>query len=225
MWTRSEAAFRFSAIRLFDLYHPVYFWTFTFAKVMPDWFYSNVWSRFSRDLCDLYGGTLHGLKVIELHVDHGLHYHALVNKRIWSGEVWRIARRYGIGWLSVKKADEGSIDYLSKYLTKQWKSDNKFFAKCSRWGTMGGFRGCRCSDVEIDSPLHRAIKICQTALGEKKLPFLLVRFLGVWETEDPALLLPAMERYRKSGSISGLLGGKLGPSRPDVERFLRALKR
>ena len=118
MWTRSEAAFRFSADRLFDLYSPVYFWTFTMTQVQCDWCYSEIWGRFVRDLSDLYGGTLHGLKVTELHKEHGLHFHALVNKRIWQGEVRRIGKRYGVGWVSVKRADYGSVDYLAKYLFK-----------------------------------------------------------------------------------------------------------
>lgn len=225
MWSRSEAAFRFSAAKLFEVYGEIYFWTFTFRDVMPDWWYANTWSRFVRQLCDLYGGTLHGLKVIELHQSHGIHYHALLNKRVWVGEVRRIAKRYGIGHVDVERADRGSIAYLAKYVSKQFKGERKFFSGCSRWGTVGGFRGVKCKSVVIDSVYHRAIAICQRKLGVKKLPYELVLALGERNTDDPAILEPAMERFAKRRTISGLWGGALPLSRPQREAHLKAIKR
>jgi len=154
LYTKSQAAFILSALRLFEIGHPVYFWTFTFAKVYHDWQYPPLWAKFARDIYHLYGGYICGLRVVEPHEEHGLHYHLLVNQRISIHLVRRIAKRYGIFWIHVhrKPVSIGTAYYLAKYLTK--KAPKLFGPK--RWGTFGGFHHCRKSDVVLSSPYTKA---------------------------------------------------------------------
>lgn len=202
--TRSEAAFLFSAERLFDQEPELYFWTFTWKDVMPDWYYANSWSRFVDKLSYMYGGTLRGLKVVELHKQHGIHYHCLLNKRVWVGEVRRVAERFGLGRVHVKRADRGAITYLSKYLSKQFISKNKLHARVGRWGTIGGFRSCKVKDVEIDSPFHRRIKRAQEITGLKKIPFPLAAAIFRERDVTDQKLITACRRFLGTGNTSML---------------------
>lgn len=201
--TKSEFAFRESAAKLFEQNRKIYFWSFTMKQILPDWHYAGVWRRFSRDLQNLYGGTLKGLRVIELHESHGIHWHALLNKRVWVVEVRRIGERYGIGWIKALRANYGSVDYLCKYLGKQ-AHETKFFARCCRWGTVGGFRGVRKSDVEIDSPYHRRMKICQEATGIKRFPFIFSRLVFNWHDATEEQLRAGARRFLADGHIGGV---------------------
>lgn len=172
--TKSEVAFRFTAANLFDDCSEVFFWTFTFKEVMADWYYSNTFCAFLRELQDVHAGTIQGLKVLELHRDHGIHFHCLLSERVSVHVVRRLGLRYGIGRVHVKRADRGSIDYLSKYISKQFKQANKLFAGVSRWGTIGPIRKCRVSDVEVSSPYHDALAVLKRFFP-KGIPYIVVR--------------------------------------------------
>jgi len=175
--TKSEFAFRASCLKLQRQCPKLYFWTFTFRAVMPDWYYSNTWSRFIRVLQDLYGGQLRGLKVTELHKSHGIHYHCLLNQRVWVGEVRRIGKRFGIGRVHVVHADATSVPYLAKYLSKDYRNGTKLFARIPRWNTIGLFRGTRKRDVICSSPFHDAMKEFGALYPGGKVPYPLARRL------------------------------------------------
>jgi len=116
----------------------VYFWTFTTIEPLADWQAGPVWHRFSVELCNLYGGLLRGLRVVELHAEHGIHWHALLNRRVWVGEVRRIGARYGIGRVQAKRVrgdGEAAIKYLAKYLSKD---GGQMFGGLRRLGAIGG---------------------------------------------------------------------------------------
>lgn len=208
---KTQFAFRCSAEKLFEQESPIYFWTFTMEKTLPDWNYSSVWSTLIRYLSNLYGGTLKGLKVLELHKDHGIHWHALLNKRIWVGQVRRIGRKIGVGRVDVDKVRnvQGTIKYLSEYLSKEFIDQNIMYSRCSRWGTVGGFQGVRVRDVEMDSEFHRRIRICQTVMGKKRLGYLFTKVVFVFEGSDKKLEQMAI-RYMATGTISGLLDKEEG---------------
>ena len=122
-------------------------------------------------LSELYGGTLRGLRVLEFHRAHGAHYHALLNKRVGVGEVRRLGKRVGIGRVHVTKAqDVGVVNYLGKYLSKSFASQNQAFARLSRWGTIGAFQGVKVSDVEVVSNFHRACGAVRVGVGSVRWP-------------------------------------------------------
>lgn len=169
--SRTAAAWHLSCQKLFDEYSPIYFWTFTFKETLPDWWYPYRWHSFTRELVwGIYGGTLAGLRVIECHAEHGLHYHALLNRRIWVGLVRAIGRRYGIGRIHVRKraADIGAADYLAKYLDK-----DRFptATRISRWHSVGIFQSVRVGNLTVQSHLNNAIAEAQEAKGEQRLTY------------------------------------------------------
>lgn len=197
----SQFAFEQSAARLFETHAKIYFWTFTLVETIPDWCYSSVWDRLSRDLQNVYGGTLAGLKVIELHAEHGIHWHCLLNRRVWVGQVRRIGRRYGVGRVHVKRADQGAIAYLTKYLSKEWKQEHRMFARCARWGTVGRFRGVKIRNVEMSSPWHERMRICQEATGRSKFPFIFARAILAWPDATRSQLEKAALNFVRDGHI------------------------
>ena len=144
--TKTQAAFLLSVEKLFAMSKAVYFWTFTFKKVYPDWWYPGAWRKFALDVTNLYGGYVCGLRVLEAHKEHGLHYHLLVNRRINIHLMLRMAKRYGFGRIGVERADKGSGRYLAKYLAKE----NKLHG-VARWHSFGAFEAVRVSDVVIES--------------------------------------------------------------------------
>lgn len=199
--TKSEAAFRLSAEILFEESAPIYFWTFTFEDVYHHWEYPGAWRRFVRDIADLYAGALRGLRVIEPHVEHGLHYHALLNERVYVGLVRRIGKRYGIGRVQVERANRGSIDYLAGYLSKEFGRQRPLHVGGARWGGVGGFAPVRVRDVEVQSPQMEAIKVAQSYLECRQLPWELVSVIRGPVVHDRERLLFALEHYRNKRSI------------------------
>lgn len=156
MHTRSQVAWLLSCEKLFDEYKHIFFWTFTFTDVHNFWVYPIRWQAFIRDLVyNIYGGRVGGLRVIEIHREHGLHYHALLNRRVWIRLVRDIGHRYGIGRINVEKADWGAATYLAKYL------DKKRFAsrtKLVRWHSVGNFKPVHTNNLVVDSPFNRYVK-------------------------------------------------------------------
>lgn len=164
--TKSKAAFLLTCEKLFDIGDPVYFWTFTFKNVYPDWWYPAAWRVFIREVGDIYGGMFYGVRVIEPHDEHGLHYHMLINRRISIHHVRRIAGKVGIFWVDVVKrpVDRAASFYLAKYLTK----DTYRLYGVHRWHTVGALVSVRVNDVEVDSSYMRARRIC---VGRQKVPY------------------------------------------------------
>jgi len=149
--TKSQAAFILSCYRLFDISKRVYFWTFTFKHVWPDWWYPPAWNGFAKEVRNLYGQFCCGMRVIEIHPGgHGLHYHLLVNKRMSIHFIKRIGAKWGMGRISVNRipADRGCVIYLSKYLGKDFAGK---LHGVKRWGTFGGFHHVKYKNIIIES--------------------------------------------------------------------------
>lgn len=137
--------------RLFDTQPKLYFWTFTFKRVHCDWQYSYLWAGFIRDMSHRFGECLFGVRVLETHKEHGLHYHAILNKRINVHMARKIGKKYGMGIMHVKRCDRGAINYLVPYLQK----DNPLYSGIRRWNTVGGFRGVKTKNIQSDNPYTR----------------------------------------------------------------------
>lgn len=198
--TKTLAAFRFTAESFSAEYRPCYFWTFTFTTVMPDWYYCRTWALFFRQLQDLYGGLLRGVKVLEFHKTHGVHYHCLLNVRIWVGEVRRIGKRYGIGIVHVIRARPDHVAYMAKYLEKDFHQKEQVFAKMARWGTVGGYQGTKVSNIKVEGRFQAHIARVQAFLGRKQLKPVVIDSLSNalrsnQEISDGVLLL-ACQAYR-----------------------------
>jgi len=143
----------------------MYFWTITSVKCMHDWQYPLAWARLSRLLFQL--GGIFGVRVLEPHQEHGLHYHLLINRRVSVHLMRRMANRSGFGWkgqyprVHVCVADAGVSWYLAKYLAK----GGKLWPGLHRWGTIGGYRQSKKNAIEIDSVTMRAFRAVR---GEMK---------------------------------------------------------
>lgn len=178
---RSEQAFRWTCARLTEYAQMngqrLYFWTFTFVTKMPPTWYARRWAPFVREVLDLYRNEMpfYGIKVTEQHkrtdprgIWKGLHYHAIVNHRVSVGEVRRIGARYGVGRVQVSAIDDAgsAIAYLGKYLRKGFIDRDGALPKgIRRWGTIGGFNGCRVADIQWDTGPTRACRKLKEALG------------------------------------------------------------
>lgn len=143
MLSKSKTAFVLTARRLFD--EPgekVYFWTFTFRQTHSDWDGSHCFSEFLNHLRKTLDGDWGGVKVAELHREHGIHFHCLINRRLPIDIVRRVAELHEFGRIQVEPADKLACNYLAKYLTK--RTHNKIFAQSGRslrkWEAFGPFK-------------------------------------------------------------------------------------
>lgn len=182
-----------SARALCEKFPKLYFWTVTFACAQSDWEGSRKFSLFLKHLQDVVGRTgWGGLRVVELHREHGVHYHMLVTERLAADLVRRVGRCYGIGRVQVDRVHDfdDAIDYLAKYLSKQRRGprteqrqeivarmegpfvewDVKFVKARSlrRWAAFGDIPRTRIKDLVNESPMW-------VYRREKNLPFLTYR--------------------------------------------------
>jgi hypothetical protein len=149
----SRDAFLFSVQKLNQETGKLYLWTFTFRKAQNDDEALKAWNSFSSNgRRDFYG--VHGLRVTELHKEHGIHFHLLLNKRFPVRRMLALAWPFGFGKVHVCLANMGSARYLAKYLTKQYKAQT-YFKRRRRWGTFGGFKATLCKDVTYDTSYTR----------------------------------------------------------------------
>src|ERR1017187_2343949 len=115
---KSRTAFKFNVERLFNSSESgVYFWTSTFHEVLTVKEASERWSAFSKEIVRELG--VHGLRVYELHDEHGLHVHWLVDRFLPVQIVRRIAERHEFGRIHAKRVGKWVGDYLAKYLSKE----------------------------------------------------------------------------------------------------------
>lgn len=145
---KSHTAFKFNVERLFESSQSgVYFWTSTFRKVVTVKEASKLWSAFAKDIVRELG--LYGLRVYELHDEHGLHIHWMVDRFVPVQIVRRIAERHGFGRIHVKRCGKWVGDYLAKYLTKEARA---LCLKGKRlWAAFGDARWCRVKDIIVSS--------------------------------------------------------------------------
>src|SRR5262245_50167229 len=117
---KSRIAFQMTAERLFEPGFRVYFWTFTFYELQADYVAMKRFRAFLNHLQKVFKDCKWGgVRVAELHKDHGVHFHALINRRLPVEIVRNVAKCYGMGRIHVKVADKGAAKYLTKYLWKQ----------------------------------------------------------------------------------------------------------
>lgn len=148
MSLKSQLAFKFNVERMFEeSTSGVYFWTSTFEKVLTVKEASQRWSAFSKEIVRELG--VFGVRVYELHDEHGLHIHWLVNRFLPVEVVRRIAERHGFGRIHVERCGKWVADYLAKYLSKQVR------ATCLKgkrlWACFGDFHWGRVKDIAVRS--------------------------------------------------------------------------
>jgi len=133
----------------------LYFWTFTFRNVHSLTFAMKLWNEFLTILKRKI--RFRGVRVLELHDEHGAHFHVVTNRRYKIRTVLALGDRYGFGRTHVERVMDvaGGIAYLCKYLSKRR-------APCLKsvrlWGAFGDIERTRACDIVCDSPFIRVLR-------------------------------------------------------------------
>jgi hypothetical protein len=152
--TKSAAAFHLTCAKIFSQHSHVYFWTVTFYELHSDWVASELFGRFLWDLRRRLGKGWGGVRVAELHREHGVHFHLLVTARLPVDLVRTIGRCHGIGRVHVCKARPESGVYLAKYLSKRTSGPKTESGRnARRWAAFGDVDRTRVKDLENNSPM------------------------------------------------------------------------
>jgi len=151
---KSQAAFEFT-VRKMESNGRLYFWTFTYRDVHSLKRAMELWNEFLTVLKRKLG--FRGVRVLELHEEHGVHFHVVTNRRFKIGRILEIGARYGFGRTGVERVTDvaGGISYLCKYLSKRR-------APCLRgvrlWAAFGQIGRTRVADIVSDSPFICALR-------------------------------------------------------------------
>lgn len=146
---KTAAAFQLSARILREEQERLYFWTFTFERTVSDRWAMAMFDKLHEWMSRWCNGLLRGLRVVELHKEHGVHFHVIMNRRIPVTIVRRVAKRWGFGRIHVVRCWDGAAAYLSKYMVKEYR--RQYPCGMRRWGTLGGFQGTRVRDLVFES--------------------------------------------------------------------------
>src|SRR5947209_5292550 len=98
--TSSKAAFLFASQTLGK--QQLFFWTFTFKQVLAVKDTRKRWNHLLTLLLRQWP-NLRGLRVYELHQEHGLHVHLLTNHFLDVNQARQLAERAGWGRIHVKR--------------------------------------------------------------------------------------------------------------------------
>ncbi len=152
---KSRAAFEHTVRKMERQSSKLYFWTFTYRDVHALKTAMGLWNEFLTMLKRKLG--FRGVRVLELHEEHGVHFHVVTDHRYKIRQILEIGPRYGFGRTDVRRvADvDGNVAYLCKYLSKRR-------APCLRrvrlWAAFGDIKRTRVVDIVSDSPMIRVLR-------------------------------------------------------------------
>jgi hypothetical protein len=95
--------------------------------------------------------------VLELHEEHGCHFHVITNRRFPIRKILNLAKRYGFGRIDVRPVTETdhAVRYLCKYLSK---SRVPCLKRARLWSAFGEIERTRVKDVLVDTPKVRLLR-------------------------------------------------------------------
>jgi hypothetical protein len=157
--SKSKQAFLFSAERLGE--QGLYMWTLTFRELLAIKDTRKRWN-YLLTLMKRRWPNLCGLRVFEMHKEHGLHVHLITNRRIDVNEVRRLAKKAGWGRVHVKRVPPDRAAYLAKYLGK---ARPEAMYGWRLWGAFGKWDWSRVADVAMESGLTKAWQECKEKQG------------------------------------------------------------
>lgn len=164
--TKSKAAFLFASQTLGR--QQLYLWTFTFRELLAVKETRKCWNHLLTLLLRTWP-DLQGLRVFELHEEHGLHVHLVTNQFIDVNRARELATQAGWGRIHVTRMASEHAGYLAKYLSKERP-------EClHRWRLWAGFgKGWEWTKVKdviretLFSRIYRACKEWQNWKGRKQ---------------------------------------------------------
>ena len=152
---KSSSAFEFTVRKMLRQNPKLYFWTFTFREVHSLQTAMKFWNQFltllKRKL------EFRGVRVVELHAEHGCHFHVITNRRYSIRKIQTFKERYGFGRIDVRQVQDPAvaIRYLCKYLSKRRAGCLK---RVRLWSAFGRIERTRVRDVVIDTPMGRLVR-------------------------------------------------------------------
>jgi hypothetical protein len=151
---KSRSAFEFTVRKMLRQNSKLYFWTFTFREVHSLKTAMGLWNQFltllKRKL------NFRGVRVLELHNEHGCHFHVITNQRFPIRKILAFSERYGFGRMDVRGVpDADTIRYLCKYLSKARPGCLK---RARLWSAFGTIERTCVKDVLSDTPLIRVLR-------------------------------------------------------------------
>jgi hypothetical protein len=95
--------------------------------------------------------------VLELHDEHGCHFHVITNQRFPIRKILAFSARYGFGRLHVQPVSDATsaVRYICKYLSKPRPGCLK---RARLWSAFGSIERTRVKDVLSDTPLIRILR-------------------------------------------------------------------
>jgi len=152
---KSRSAFEFTVRKMLRQNRKLYFWTFTFREVHSLKTAMGLWNQFltllKRKL------QFRGVRVLELHDEHGCHFHVITNQRFSIRKILAFSERYGFGRLQVQAVTDATeaVRYLCKYLSKARPGCLK---RARLWSAFGKIERTRVKDILTDTPLSRILR-------------------------------------------------------------------
>jgi hypothetical protein len=157
--TKSKAAYLFATQTLGK--DSLYMWTFTFAEVLNIKDTRKRWN-YLLTLMKRRWPKLAGLRVFELHKNHGLHVHLVTNRWIDVNVARKLAKKAGWGRIHVMRIPPERASYLAKYLSKQRP---ECFKGWRLWAGFGEWEWTKVKDIVFDSFLCRIYRACKEAFS------------------------------------------------------------
>jgi len=152
---KSRAAFEFTVRKMLRQNPKLYFWTFTFQEVHSLKSAMELWNQFLTLLKRKFG--FRGVRVLELHEEHGCHFHVITNRRFPIRRVLLMCERYGFGRIDVRRITDAAqaISYVCKYLSKRRE---RCLKGARLWSAFGKIERTRLRDVLVDTPKVRLLR-------------------------------------------------------------------
>jgi len=157
--TKSKAAYLFATQTLGK--ESLFMWTFTFAEVLDIKASRKRWN-YLLTLIKRRWPKLAGLRVFELHKNHGLHVHLVTNRWIDVNVARELAQQAGWGRIHVMRIPPERAGYLAKYLSKQRP---ECFKGWRLWAGFGEWEWTKVKDVVFDSLFCRIYRACKEAFS------------------------------------------------------------
>src|SRR5437868_14157004 len=98
---KSRSAFEFTVRKMLRQSPRLYFWTFTFREVHSLKTAMGLWNQFLTLLKRRL--QFRGVRVMELHDEHGCHFHVITNRKFPIRSVLCLGQRYGFGRTDVRQ--------------------------------------------------------------------------------------------------------------------------
>jgi hypothetical protein len=158
--TKSKAAFLFAARTLGK--QKLFLWTFTFKEVLAVKETRKRWNHLLTLLLREWP-SLQGLRVFELHAEHGLHVHLATNQFVDVNRARELATQAGWGRIHVTRMPSEHSGYLAKYLSKERP---ECFYRWRLWAGFGkGWEWTRVKDVIRETLFSQVYQACKEWKG------------------------------------------------------------